>query len=364
MFKTITGRTRLKAGAVPSQFQWTKACNERSKNKLQNLKQKNKMQTQEERPQSIVDSFRQDVELKQVTERVAVQEASTGAEPMEEINAELENENIQPAELSGEEQIKILKDEIKDLEEEVEDLKGSRFGAENNSKDPELLSFYTGFVSKERFDSFYSWVEPYAKTMIKWSQIQRQRGKENCKRRSSCGNLALSLYNQFFLFMIRLRLGLLETDLGVRFNISTSSVSRIILTWANFLYTMLGQVPIWPTTAQIKNSMPECFKTIYPKTRVILDCTEIKVQRPSSKVGIAPHGAVTFISSLYQGSISDKEITRRSGILSLMQEGDEVMADKGFLIQEKRGTPGRFLTCFLRPIELKQEVPKQLLRLK
>ena len=50
-------------------------------------------------------------------------------------------------------------------------------------------------------------------------------------------------------------------------------------------------------------------------------------------VGIAPHGAVTFISSLYQGSISDKEITRRSGILSLIQEGDEVMADEGFLIQ-------------------------------
>lgn len=99
--------------------------------------------------------------------------------------------------------------------------------------------------------------------------------------------------------------------------------------------------------------MPQCFKTTYPKTRVILDCTEIKVQRPSSKVlnsefysaykshttlkclvGIAPHGAVTFVSSLYQGSISDKEITRRSGILSLIEEGNEVMADKGFLIQD------------------------------
>ena len=129
--------------------------------------------------------------------------------------------------------------------------------------------------------------------------------------------------------------------MGVRFNISTSTVSRIILTWANFLYTMLGQVPIWPTTAQIKSSMPQCFKTAYPKTRVILDCTEIKAQRPSSKVlnaleclvGIAPHGAVTFVSSLYQGSISDKAITRCSGILSLI-EGDEVMADMGFLIQD------------------------------
>ena len=96
---------------------------------------------------------------------------------MEEMNAELENENIQPTELSAEEQIKILKAKIKDLEEEVEDLKRSWFEAENNSKDPELLSFYTGFEFKKRFDSFYSWVEPYAKTMIKCSQIQRQRGK-------------------------------------------------------------------------------------------------------------------------------------------------------------------------------------------
>ncbi|CAH3194883.1 unnamed protein product [Porites evermanni] len=112
MFKSITGRTRLKAGAVPSQFQWTKACNERSKNKLQNLKEINEMQAQEERRQSIVDSFCQDVELKQVTEQVTVQEASAGAEPMEEMNAELENENIQPAELSAEEQIEILKAKI------------------------------------------------------------------------------------------------------------------------------------------------------------------------------------------------------------------------------------------------------------
>ena len=114
------------------------------------------MQAQEERRQSIVDSFCQDVELKQVTEQVTAKEASNGADPMEEMNAELENENIQPTQLSAEEQIKILKAKIKDLEEEVEDLKRSGFEAENNSKDPVLLSFYTGFVSKKRFYSFYS----------------------------------------------------------------------------------------------------------------------------------------------------------------------------------------------------------------
>ena len=51
-------------------------------------------------------------------------------------------------------------------------------------------------------------------------------------------------------------------------------------------------------------------------------------------VGIAPSGAVTFISQLYTGSISDREIVTRSGFLDQQFiEGDSVMADKGFTIQ-------------------------------
>jgi len=98
----------------------------------------------------------------------AVQKASASSAQMEEMATdELENENIQPAKLSVEEQIRILKAKIEDLEKQVEHFKETRFGPENISKDPEFLTFYTGFLSKERFDSFYSWVEPYAKTMIK-----------------------------------------------------------------------------------------------------------------------------------------------------------------------------------------------------
>jgi len=63
MYKTITGLTRLKAGAVPSQFAWTKASQERPQNKLQNFKNKNEQRAQVEQRQSFVDSFRQDVEL-------------------------------------------------------------------------------------------------------------------------------------------------------------------------------------------------------------------------------------------------------------------------------------------------------------
>jgi hypothetical protein len=99
--------------------------------------------------------------------------------------------------------------------------------------------------------------------------------------------------------------------------------------------------------------MPECFKATYPNTRVIIDCTEIRTQQPSFLVlnsqlysaykgtntfkcllGIAPHGAVTSISSLYTGCISDVEITKLSGFLDLIEPGDDVMAATGFTIRK------------------------------
>ena len=100
--------------------------------------------------------------------------------------------------------------------------------------------------------------------------------------------------------------------------------------------------------------MPEAFKEKYPSTRVIIDCTEVRCQMPSSLllnselfssyknhttlkalVGISPKGSITFIGQLYTGSISDKEMVERSGFLKLpFEQGDSVMADKGFTIED------------------------------
>ena len=47
-------------------------------------------------------------------------------------------------------------------------------------------------------------------------------------------------------------------------------------------------------------------------------------------VGISPSGAITFVSQLYPGSLSDKEIVSRCGILhpELWEKGDSIMACK------------------------------------
>ena len=42
-----------------------------------------------------------------------------------------------------------------------------------------------------------------------------------------------------------------------------------------------------------------------------------------------------FVSSLFPGSISDKPLTRKSGVLALSEEGDSVMmADREFDIED------------------------------
>ena len=177
------------------------------------------------------------------------------------------------------------------------------------------------------------------------------------------------LIDELFLFLCRLRAGLLEQDLSVRFNFSVSTISRKIVTWANFLYFALGSIPIWLPRQTIQELMSECFKTLYPRTRVIIICTELRTKQPSSLVlnsrsyshyketntfkcllGIAPHGAITFISTLYTGCMSDVDVTKLSGLLDLWEPGDDVLADKGFTLQKMLAEKGVTLNIpdFLR----------------
>ena len=39
---------------------------------------------------------------------------------------------------------------------------------------------------------------------------------------------------------------------------------------------------IWPSKVQVFVTLPEAFKKLYPKVRVIIDCTEVDLETPSS----------------------------------------------------------------------------------
>lgn len=217
----------------------------------------------------------------------------------------------------------------------------STFGLERFGVDNESIKFYTGFPSNEHIKFFFSFIKPSAELMT-YCYASGERENRPASRN-------MLLIDEMFMFLVRLKLGLFEQDLADRFEIHISSVSRKLVTWSNFLYFFLGSQIIWPSRADVDRCMPEGFRKLYPSTRVILDCTEIFVQTPTSLllqsqlyssyksnttlkglIGITPCGAICFVSTLYTGGISDKEITRCSGILDLLEAGDSVMADKGF----------------------------------
>lgn len=120
------------------------------------------------------------------------------------------------------------------------------------------------------------------------------------------------------------------------------------------MFLKFKEIPLWPPIEIVKSNMPKQFKSMYPSTRVILDATEIYIDQPhipelqqmtfsnyknhntyKGLIGISPDGVVTFISCLYSGSISDKQLTRQSGILDLLEPGDCVMiAARGFDIED------------------------------
>lgn len=169
-----------------------------------------------------------------------------------------------------------------------------------------------------------------------------------------CGRpCKLSLLEQFFMTLVRLHLGLLELDLANQFGVSQSTVSRITLTWINLLYHSFKAIERFPPWNVVKKYMLEVFEKEYLNTRIIIDATEFFIEQPSSLlnqactfsnyknrntvkvlIGVTPSGAISYVSQSFEGSISDRKLVKLSGLLQILEPGDEILADKGFLIQD------------------------------
>ena len=257
---------------------------------------------------------------------------SSSEEDVEQVDVETQtNDDSQAV-------IEELKGRITRLEEVIV---ASKFRIENVAKDDQLITFYPSY---EILNACYEYLGPGVNDLRYWGS--------NNQDISYGRKRLLSNHNEFFLVLVRLRLGLFEKDFTNRFNVSTSTVCRICRTWIQFMYVRFKEIPLWPSKDLVNLYMPKCFKELYPSTRVIIDATEIFVETPAlpefqqmtfssyknhntfkALIGISP-GGVIFVSSLYPGSISDQQLTKKSGLIDLLEKGDSVMADRGFNIQD------------------------------
>lgn len=115
---------------------------------------------------------------------------------------------------------------------------------------------------------------------------------------------------------------------------------------------MLGKTPTWLSRDRVDECVPECFKRLYPKkgyyrlhrnmnTASTITCfkpTNVKRQKthaPKCHFGVSAHVLITLISPLYTGCISDVGVMQLFRILDLLEDGDNVMADKVFILWKR-----------------------------
>ncbi|KAL1483791.1 hypothetical protein MTO96_032957, partial [Rhipicephalus appendiculatus] len=96
-------------------------------------------------------------------------------------------------------------------------------------------------------------------------------------------NNSLTKFQEFVIFMMKMKLCLPNADIAFRFNVSEATVSRIFDRWLHVAYSRLGPTITWPERAALQRTMPQAFFDAFDaNVAVIIDCFEIKVERPSS----------------------------------------------------------------------------------
>ena len=136
-----------------------------------------------------------------------------------------------------------------------------KFSIERVKDDDKLVSFYTGFSSYLMFLACFNFLKRSAEVMRGW------RGSATCpddvdQHGQKPGRKSkLSLEEQFFLVMVRLRLGLFEVDLADRFGVHPSTVSRIIITWLNLMYVKFQQLPALLSRRKSTDLCPHALKS-------------------------------------------------------------------------------------------------------
>ena len=87
------------------------------------------------------------------------------------------------------------------------------------------------------------------------------------------------------LVLMKIKLGLLNKDIAIRFNIHNSRVSKILRNWIPRLANVLSSLIFWPGRGAIRKNLPPSFKKKWKDVVSIIDCGEIFIERPKNLIG-------------------------------------------------------------------------------
>ncbi|XP_066582244.1 uncharacterized protein [Prorops nasuta] len=159
---------------------------------------------------------------------------------------------------------------------------------------------------------------------------------------------SLGKKNRLLLFLMKLNLGISFCALGCLFQVHATTASRIFFQVLETLSIKTKTWIFWPSKSAVKQNLPTSFHN-YPNCRCIIDCTEIPIDTPPTieervltysnykggftnkfLIVITPDGFICKVSKADGGRATDAFITNDCNFLTLLEAGDEVLADKGF----------------------------------
>ena len=92
--------------------------------------------------------------------------------------------------------------------------------------------------------------------------------------------------NHLFLVLMKLKLGLTNRDLAIRFNLDEAKVSKIFREWIKPLSVLLTNRIVWPDRETVWKNLPFSFSS-FKNCVCIIDCTTIFIERPQNQLARA-----------------------------------------------------------------------------
>ena len=142
------------------------------------------------------------------------------------------------------------------------------------------------------------------------------------------------------MFFLRIRLNHGTDDIAFRFGVTKGQVSKHFHNVLDIMYVKTKPLIKWPERDVLCLTMPTWFRKFFKKCSVIINCTEVFVERPANLlaraqvwsnykhhstikflIGITPQGTISYISKCAGGQISDKEIVEQSTLVNYLLPG-------------------------------------------